>query len=1306
MRRRRSEADLKPRRSRAYRKDLQKRFVPRRTLAIFLGVLAGLLILPLPALAAPVAESQPSGSEQVQLRLTEIESYKRDFGVSTEVAEENLAIQQRGAGIVELLKATQGDAYAGVWFDNQTGEFVLPLLPSADRAEVTELLEDIGLGKSFRIQSARYRWAELEAAQKSVTADLRPVSSKGLVKTSIDPRRNAVVIHEAQDLAGSAAADLASAATEVAVPTEFRSSDVSRFTPEVRTCNTFKPRICSMPLRGGVAMGTVTHLGGGGYTFNNLGLCTTGFKAIGNVFGNRFMLTAGHCVAGGGLDWGSETPASTVYEIGTVEEYNYGASGDWAKIKANGSEWDTSPWPSEVAHYWENQTYPISYEAWSYLGEYVCFSGNKSGTSCGNVKELHEEGLYDEGSGTPLPPLNEVPGVCNEGGDSGGPFFLFGANTALGMLTAGDGTTCATNIAYYTEITAATTNLGVTVGTRLGGSPSASTTGASEVQARQARANGTVTPNQVETFYLFEWGPTTSYGNVAPVPKASAGHGAASVPVSAVLSGLVPATTYHYRLQASSAAGASTGSDAQFATPAVPPVVSTQQANGLASSKATLNGSVNPENSKSEYWFEYGPTTSYGTKTAVVNLAAGLSPVSVNSPLSGLTFGQTLHYRVVAKNVAGTSYGGDQSLTPGWLLQSNPKAPSATLEHLDSISCASQLYCISVGGYQAGGNTLPLAERWNGTAWQILDFKTPEGGYNVNPEDVSCVSTTACIAVGYYQDLTTGKRLTLTESWNGTEWTIKASKNQGTESLNILTGVSCTASNACTAVGYYGPGHPLIERWNGTEWTLQSPAGTSGQFNDVSCSSATDCMAVGYGGFAQRWDGSKWIEAAAVKVGEGSNFEDVSCASPTYCMAVGFALIGGPSQQDTISELWTGSKWETKSTPTFTGISRLFGVSCVSTTACMAVGYPGDSLRPLADRWNGSSWEFQAPPAPSPSPDLISAESVSCSSATVCMFAGYSRFSAMGALTESYHQTPSPTIATKAVTNLKETEASLNGTINPNDTEAKYWFEYGPTTSYGSKTAEASQSGLSTVELGKAISGLSAGTTFHFRIAASNSAGTVYGFDQSFETPINVATRLAAMKVLDPFNGKAVEGSNFATDWSALGWAGGSTPKGQDTATGWGPSDASPTVNGAYFKTVYSDASPGDATVATMAVNPSLTERYFAVWVNAPSPNTGNKNGYEFFLYNTGTNTYSAGLLKFVEGVRTDLTPEKAGISFVNGNSMAIVDRGSSVSAWINTGSGFTQLMSATDSTYSSGKSGVQGVGNITRLTNFKAGSL
>ena len=95
--------------------------------------------------------------------------------------------------------------------------------------------------------------------------------------------------------------------------------------------------------------------------------------------------------------------------------------------------------------------------------------------------------------------------------------------------------------------------------------PIVSTGGVSGLTTTAATLLGTVTPNLRTTSYRFEYGPTTAYGNLTPEESLPAG--AAAESVSAALSGLTPGATYHYRLLATNAEGASTGSDATFTTP-------------------------------------------------------------------------------------------------------------------------------------------------------------------------------------------------------------------------------------------------------------------------------------------------------------------------------------------------------------------------------------------------------------------------------------------------------------------------------------------------------------------------------------------------------------------------------------------------------------------------------------------------------------------------------------------------------------------------------------------------------------------
>jgi uncharacterized repeat protein (TIGR01451 family) len=94
----------------------------------------------------------------------------------------------------------------------------------------------------------------------------------------------------------------------------------------------------------------------------------------------------------------------------------------------------------------------------------------------------------------------------------------------------------------------------------------------------------------------------------------------------------------------------------------------------------------------------------------------------------------------------------------------------------------------------------------------------------------------------------------------------------------------------------------------------------------------------------------------------------------------------------------------------------------------------------------------------------------------------------------------SPNITTNPATNLAAYSARLNGTVDPHGRPTSVHFEYGTTVSYGSTTASQTKTGNTSQNVSANISGLSASTTYHFRVVATNSAGTRYGSDRIFTT--------------------------------------------------------------------------------------------------------------------------------------------------------------------------------------------------------------
>jgi hypothetical protein len=172
---------------------------------------------------------------------------------------------------------------------------------------------------------------------------------------------------------------------------------------------------------------------------------------------------------------------------------------------------------------------------------------------------------------------------------------------------------------------------------------------------------GAVNPDSLSTTYHFEFGTTTSYGTNLPEPDASAGSGASAVPVAKEVTGLLPNTTYHYRIVAGNSEGPGVSGDEAFTTPPLKPeaisLPVTEEAEGF-----TLHGSVDPNGGETTYFFEFGITEAYGESfpSTAASVGSGSAPVPVSQLVKGLPPGVPYHYRLVAHNAGGTSTGEDQ----------------------------------------------------------------------------------------------------------------------------------------------------------------------------------------------------------------------------------------------------------------------------------------------------------------------------------------------------------------------------------------------------------------------------------------------------------------------------------------------------------------------------------------------------------------------------------------------------------------------------------------------------------------------
>ena len=321
-----------------------------------------------------------------------------------------------------------------------------------------------------------------------------------------------------------------------------------------------------------------------------------------------------------------------------------------------------------------------------------------------------------------------------------------------------------------------------------------------------------------------------------------------------------------------------------------------------------------------------------------------------------------------------------------------------------------------VAAVAAAGSMLVMADYAAAGGWASQSVPAKQG-LSGRSAGVSCVGSTMCMSVGAFMN-STGKQRALAQVWNGSTWAVKTVPTPVGATNTRLAAVSCTAADACTAVGSYSlpPGpdggardqYALVVRWDGAAWTRQSvprPSGTTKSYlNGVSCTATGGCKAVGgyrngsvqSGTLAEHWDGTTWrvVPTPNPAGATFSGLNGISCVGAN-CIAVGGSTSGSGGQStQPISMRFNGTSWTLKpvAKPAGTALAGLNGVSCTAITACTAVG--GSSTgsdcvgTPPGMRWNGTSWTEQATAAKPGRVQRRELTAVSCTVSTKCTAVG------------------------------------------------------------------------------------------------------------------------------------------------------------------------------------------------------------------------------------------------------------------------------------------------------------------------------
>ena len=581
----------------------------------------------------------------------------------------------------------------------------------------------------------------------------------------------------------------------------------------------------------------------------------------------------------------------------------------------------------------------------------------------------------------------------------------------------------------------------------------------------EATLNGVVNANNNTAAVTFEYGLTTAYGTLVTADQSPV-TGNIDTPVSKSISGLSAGTTYHYRVVGQNTDGTSYGLNKTFTTisadPNAPTAV-TGDPSGMSATGATLSGTVDTKNQSTEVLFEYGLTAAYGD-TAPANQSPVISefPVMLNATLTGLISDTTYHYRVVAQNEFGIAYGLDRTL-----FTAAPQTPTAVTDSASSVATESAV----LNGTVNANNSYIFSINF--------EYGTSESygrTLQADPYTASGVSNTAVaikitgltnntiyhyrVAVQGQTGLIYGSDMTFTTGQSAPIATTGLASEVGITSA-VVNGMVNANNTTVTVIFEYGPD------------TIYGRTGTANQNpvtgnTDVAVSdSLVDLQPNAlyhYRVVAQNVDNTVY--------GEDRTFTTLGTAPEvTTNTATGIsnasAILNGTAKANNDS-----------TTVTFEyGLTEAYGITV-----------PADQ-NPLTGN----------------AVTAFSANITNLTADTTYHYRVIAKNSfgvAYGADKTFFTGAAIPSATTSAATDIGLTTATLHGVVIANNAPTAVSFEYGRDTGYG-RTVDGEPnevSGSENSEVHSVLSGLLPGTTYHYRIVATNMAGTTNGTDETFTT--------------------------------------------------------------------------------------------------------------------------------------------------------------------------------------------------------------
>ena len=497
---------------------------------------------------------------------------------------------------------------------------------------------------------------------------------------------------------------------------------------------------------------------------------------------------------------------------------------------------------------------------------------------------------------------------------------------------------------------------------------------------------------------------------------------------------------------------------------ATPPTVATGAASNVTFAGALVKGTVNPNGFSTSYHFEYGTTTAYGSVATSANAGSGTGAVSVNARLGGLSASTTYHYRLVAANSAGTVSGGDQTFTTAIA----PPPPTVTTSPATNVTSRGALlngsvnpngtsatYHFEYGTTTSYGTSTSAASAGSGTAAVSVSAQISGLAASTLYHFRLVASDSGGSANGNDQTFTTGSGPappTVTTS-PATNVSTGSAQLNGTVNPN---GISATYHFDYGTTTSYGSSTSSAGAGSGS-----TALSVSAQVSGLASSTLYHFRLVATDSAGTVNGGDQTFTTASVQVPPAVTTSAASGVTPSAAQLNGTV---NPNGLSTSYHFEYGTTTSYGSSTTSAGAGS--GTAAVSVNS-QASGLAASTLYHFrlvasssAGSANGIDQTFTTAAAP-----------------------------------------VAPSVTTSAATGVTSGAATLNGSVNPNGSSATYHFEYGFDASYGSSTqSTGAGSGSSPQNVSAALSGLSSGTIYHFRLVAANAGGTTNGGDLTFTT--------------------------------------------------------------------------------------------------------------------------------------------------------------------------------------------------------------